>query len=317
MENQSDRNMEESPNAGPEVVENGASVRKGRLRRSFGFLGSFTFWVRLGVGLVILGAGVLIGLGIARFIGDSQGSDDHGRRDENFFALRVDPSGEWFGEGALSPDGKRFRSPAPEEKLERERNGWKDKKFEEGKFGSKEFPFENGSYLPDEALERVERLIEKIEQLIEKVVDYLEEEDFEWFMDRFFGPGWFEDGFWGDDDEGRRFGDEYREGDGESKGDQDDDEDDDSLDNDEDEDFREEDNGKDQTFEGFGLPFGDLLPGLAFLEDCELDLEKLPDLLENLPDPEGDGFEDGEDLDEFFAQIDELFRDVCETPSDN
>ncbi len=289
MENQSDRNMEESPNAGPEVVENGASVRRGRLRRSFGFLGSFTFWVRLGVGLVILGAGVLIGIGIAWFIDDSRGSDDHGRRDGNFHAFQVDPSGEWFGEGAFSPDGKRFRSRAPEEKLERERNGWKDKEFEEGKFISKEFPFENGSYLPDEGLERVERLIEKIEQLIEKVVDYLEEGDFESFMGRFFGPGWFEDGFWEDDDEGRRFG----------------------------EDFREDDDGKDQSFEGFGLPFGDFLPGLAFLEDCELDLEKLPDLLENLPDPEDDGFEDGEDLDEFFAHIDELFREVCETPTDN
>ncbi len=306
MENQSDRNMEESPNAGPEVVENGASVRKGRLRRSFGFLGSFTFWVRLGVGLVILGAGVLIGLGIAWFIDDSRGSDDHGRRDGNFFAFQVDPSGGRFGDGAFSPDGKRFRSWGPEEEFDRERNGWKDKEFEEGKFRSKEFPFENGSYLPDEALERVERLIEKIEQLIAKVVDYLEEGNFESFMDRFFGPGWFEDGFSEDDVEGRRFGDEYREGDGDSMGDQDDYED-----------FRGEGEGEDRTFEGFGFPFGDLLPGFAFLEDCEIDLENLPDLLEDLPDPEDDGFEDGEGLDEFFAQIDELFREVCETPSDN
>ncbi len=312
MEDQSDANMEESTTAGPEVVENGASVRKGRLRRSFGFLGSFTFWARLGVGTLILGLGVLIGLGIAWFIDDSRGSDyDHGRRGN--FLFQVDPSGERFGEGAFSPDGKRFRSRAPEEKFGRERNGWKDKEFEEGKSRSKEFPFENGSYLPDAALERVERLIERIEQLIEKVVDYLEEGDFESFMDRFFGPGWFEDGFWEDDDEGRRFGDEYREGDRDSMGDQDDD----SLDNDEDEDFRGEDDGEDQTFEGFGFPFGDLLPGFAFLEDCELDLEKLPDLLEDLPDPEDDGFEDGEGLDEFFAQIDELFREVCETPSDN
>ena len=65
----------------------------------------------------------------------------------------------------------------------------------------------------------------------------------------------------------------------------------------------------------FGFPFGEFLPGFAFLEDCELDSLELPGIFEDLPDQE-DGLEGDESMEDFFEQIEELFREACEQPSD-
>ena len=322
MANQSDRNMEESPTAGPEVMENGAPAQKGPLRRSFGFLGSFTFWVRLGVGLVILGAGVLIGLGIAWFI-DDQGADDYGRRDGTFFAFQVDPSGEWMGGRGFRSDGEPFpfsrvpgkpsdweKAPDPGDYPERgpkgsskddsqwQREGWKKEWPQADESTSKGFADEKGFSIPYEALELVEELIDKLEQLIDNVVEYLEEGRFgptmEWSK-QFFGG---DDGLFKDDEQ-----DENRPGD---PGDEDG--------------FGEyqekDDEGSDGPFPGTGFPFGEFLPGLAFLEDCELDFQSLLGVLEDLPNFDDGEVEGEEDLDDFFGQFDELFEEACATPSE-
>ena len=321
MANQSDRNMEESPTAGPEVMENGAPVQKGRLRRSFGFLGSFTFWVRLGVGLVILGAGVLIGLGIAWFI-DDQGADDYGRRDGNFFAFQVDPSGEWMGGRGFRSDGEPFpfsrvpgrpsdweKAPDPGDYPERgpkgsskddsqwQREGWKKEWPQADESTSKGFADEKGFYLPPEIMELAEELFDELKQLIEEIGQYLEEGRFgpgmEWPR-QFFGG---DDGLWNGDEQ-----DEDRPGDPE---------DEDGV-----EEYQEEDEESYGPFPGTGFPFGEFLPGLAFLEDCELDFQSLLGIMEDLPNFDDEQVDGEEDLDKFFGQFEELFEEICETPSE-
>ncbi len=322
MANQSDRNMEEPPTAEPEVMEAGAPAQKGRLRRSFGSLGSFTFWVRLGVGLVILGTGVLIGLGIAWFI-DDRGADDYGRRDGEFFAFRVDPSGEWMGGRGFRLDGEPFSLPRvpggpsdwqqdpnpgdyPErgpkgffkDDSQRQREGLKKEWPQDDESTLKGFADEKGFYIPDEALELVEELIDKLKQLIDKVVEYLEEGRFgppmEWPKGFFGGDG----GLWNGDEQ-----DEDRPGD---RGDED------GV-----EEYQEsDDEGSDGPFSGTGFPFGKFLPGLAFLEDCELDFQSLLGVLEDLPNFEDGQVEGEEDPDDFFGQFDELFEEACATPSE-
>ena len=310
MKEPSDQGLEETPSAeeGPEV---GIPSARKRIRGAFGFLRAPSFWGGLAVGLVVLGVGVAIGLGVGRWMADDRGRDFDERGQFTARSFRMDPSGEWDREGSQWPGGKRFWSRSSAGKPgdwqeEWEKKDWeekpREKEFEPGGFSPKDF------YLTDEALELAERFIDVIEELIDEVGDYLERGGFDRSGDRPFGPAWFfEDEFW-KDFEGRLFGDEYRKGDEES----------DSYpegswdEGREDEGFGDEEEG---PLGGFRFPFGEFLPGFTFLEDCELDLSELPGVLEGLPDEE-DGLEDNESLEEFFAQIDELFREACEQPSD-
>ena len=320
MEEQSDQNIEvsSSPEAKEEV--NDAPAGKGRLRRMFGFLGSWSFWGRLAVGVVLLGAGVLIGLGVPDSMDDDQRFDDHKLRENAFNAFRMDPLGKEYREGGFSRDGKRFRFYLiPEEGFERKeefdregypergarlfrKDGFKwdrdDRKGEgfEEKFGPEALPREEGFYLPYEAVQALierlineidfEQLMDRIDRVIAEVERYGGEGEFGPRMDRPFGPGWFFDR-----DAERDFDDEYPD------------------------DEKVED-GEESSFEGFEFPFGEFLSGFEFLEDCELDPLKLPSILEKLPEPNLDDFEEGEDFEELFRMMDELFREVCETPPD-
>lgn len=342
MENQSDRNAEEPSANEPEAAlsdseEEGVVDRKSGFRRAFRFLGSWTFWWRLGVGALLLGAGVLIGLGIAWFIDDSKDSDyDEGRRG-GVFTFRVDPSGEGFGEEGFPSQGERFDFPPQGFRLvpdgrfvpdpgDRRRRGprmdeWWERKgewFERKGPGSGEFFEEGGMYIPYEVLEILEGLAEQVEQFLESVATYLEEGGLG------LGPDWpdeYDDrGLWEDDQE-------YSSGEWGGEDDRD------SIERE----GRFWDEDDDWPFAGLGFPFGEILPGLALLEDCELDFQGLSGIIEDLEDldledldlealdledsdseeEDEEGLEDGEDLEDFFRQIEELFEEACETPSDN
>ena len=312
--------MEETPSV-EETAEAGTPEARNRIRGAFGFLRAPAFWGGLAVGLVALGVGVGLGLGIDRWMDDDRKRDADERGQFAVHAFRMDPSGEWDREDPPWPGGKRFRFRFPAGKPGDWTEGWEDRKrsekwrFEQDDFSPNDGLRERGSYLSDAELALVERFIDAIEELIDEVGDYLEKGGFDRSGDRQFGPAWFFEGDFWKDFEGALFGDEYRRGDGgfwsfpEGSGDDDQDSWDDGR---EDEGFWGEEDG---PLGGFGFPFGEFLPGFAFLEDCELDSLELPDLFENFPDEE-DGPEDAESLEDFFEQIDELFREACEQPSD-
>ena len=77
-----------------------------------------------------------------------------------------------------------------------------------------------------------------------------------------------------------------------------------------------EGDGPDGALGRFGLPFGELLPGLAFLEECEFDLQSFPEGWEELPDAAFEGAEDSEDLEGFLEQMEALFEEICQTPAE-
>lgn len=304
MKESSDQDATEPSSEEEQDLE--ATSRKRRFRAAFGFLRSPSFWGGLVVGLVALGVGVVIGLGMDRWMDGDRGKDDGWGREPTIHSFRMD-DGEWLGEGPFGPDGKRFWFRFPAGKRGDWMDGWEGRKpsgseeFERDGFSWRDGPREGGSYLSDEELALLERFID----VIEEVVDYLERGGFDSRGERQFGPAWFfEDDFW-KDFEGRLFGDEYRRGDKESKSDP--------------EGSWEEDRGSWDEEEGpfgdFGFPFGEFLPGFAFLEDCELDSLELPRIFEDLPDEE-DGLEDDQSMEDFFEQIEELFREACEQPSD-
>lgn len=290
-----------------------ATSRKGRFRAAFGFLRAPSFWGGLVVGLVALGVGVVIGLGMDRWMDGDRGKNDGWGGGPTIHSFRMD-DGELLGEGPFGPDGKRFRFRDPAGRLGDWKEKWEEKRFTEERSEWEEF---SDFYLAAEAMDLAERLIDAIEEMTDEVGEYLEDRDAGPRAGGQFGFGrFFDDEFWGDF-EGRLFGDEYRKGERGSWGD-DGSWDDYGRDKDFWEDEKEDDGFWDEgagPFEGFGFPFGELLPGLMFLEDCELDFESLPDILENLPDSEDGGYEDSEDFEEFFAEMEEMFREACE-PSD-
>jgi len=310
MKEPSDQGMEETPSA-DESPDVDTPLAKKRVRGAFSFLRVPSFWGGLVVGLVALGVGVAIGLGVDRWMDDDRGRDSDERGEFAVHSFRMDPSGEWDKEGRQWPGGKRFWFRFPAGKQGDWMEGWESKKpggnkeFERDGFPWKDGPREGGSYLSDEELALLERFIDVIEEVVDEVGDYLDRGGFDPPGNRQFGPAWFfEDGFW-KGFEGRLFGDEYRRGDKESKSDP--------------EGSWEEDQAPWDEGEGpfgdFGFPFGEFLPGFAFLEDCELDSLELPGIFEDLPDEE-DGLEDNESMEDFFEQIEELFREACEQPSD-
>lgn len=324
MKDRPDPQPEDLSASDPAADTTGASNGGRRRSRSLGFLGSWTFWLRLGVGMLILGAGVLIGLGIAWFLDENPRSGNGGSRGGDVITLEIEPSGEWFGEGILSRDGKRFRFiPIPGQRSGWDEDGkewrgrewmekewWEEKELPRGEFGDLE-----GIYIPYDLLEEgIERVARSVERLIERVEGYLDEGRFppgsRW-PDR-FGDG---RGDW-------RFGREYgREG--EFPGDRDYYQDE-SKQRDQDE-YRDDEKDEEswgrageRPFEGFGFPFGELMPGLAFLENCEIDFEDLLGMMEHLEGLDEGELEEGEDgLDGLFEEVEELFAKACETPSDN
>lgn len=287
----------------------------------FGFFRSGTFWRRLGVGVLILGAGVLIGLGIDRFNDDDRDAYGSGRNEGGVFTFEVQPSGKWFGEGRLSKDGEEFRfTPMPGKG-----SWWSDEG--KGRFGKRELPGRrfgdrDGIYIPYELLEEhLERIAARVDGLIDKVESYLEGGGFGAegrFGERFFGraggfgdrgePWWNDpDGFLmpGDDDPAKD-ADPYEDGlqDG----------------------WEEGQGGPGSPFGGLGFPFGDLLPGLVgellpgleLLEDCELDFDELFAMMESLEGLEGEAPEEGEEgLEGLFEEMEDLLEQACGTPADN
>lgn len=309
MKEPSDQDLE-TPSAEESPEVDTPSAKK-RVRGAFGFLRAPSFWGGLVVGAVALGVGVAIGLGVDRWMDDDRGRDSDERGQFEVRTFRMEPSDEWDKEGPQWPGGKRFWFRFPDGKQGDWMEGWEgrkpsgNKEFERDGFSWKDGPREGGPYLSDRELALLERFIDVIEEVVDEVGDYLERGGFDSPGDRRFGPSWFfEDDFW-KDFEGSLFGDEYRRGDKESESDPEGSWDDDKGPWDEEE----------GPFGGFGFPFGELLPGFAFLEDCELDALELPGIFEDLPDEE-DGLEDNESMEDFFEQIEELFREACEQPSD-
>ena len=310
MKEPSDQSLEETLSV-EEGEEVDAPAEEKRARRAFGFLRAPAFWGGLVVGLVALGVGVVIGLAMDRWMDDDRGRDSDERGKFAVHTFRMASTGEWDRQDPPWPGGKRSRFRFPAGKPGDWTEGWEDKKpgvnreFERDGFSRKYGQREGGSYLSDEELELLERVIDVIEEVVDEVGDYLERGGFDRPGDREFGPAWFfEDDFW-KDFEGRIFADEYQE---DNKGSET-----------YPEGYGEDDEGPwdegDGPLGGFGFSFGELLPGFTFLEDCELDFEELPGILEGLPDEE-DGLENSESLDQFFEQIDELFREACEQPPD-
>ena len=294
MEDQQDQNPEESSSSSDSELEETETPtrRRRRLGRIFGFLGKWAFWWRLGVGMLLLGAGVLIGLGIAWYEdGDRRTEwDDH--HEQGFSASEVKPLEEWSDEGKRWQDGRRFR---PFSGLDGgfdwkgDRRGWFP---ERGPLGG-EFRDRRGIYIPYEVLEElIEEAVEEIGSLIERRWDEGRFRPGMGWPDEFGSPDRFDNG----EDREKRFWEENSwSEDGEMP-------------------FGE------MPFEGlFGFAFGDILPDLAFLEDCELDFQSLSDIVEDIEDLEGSENEDGEgeDFEGFFQRIEELFDEACETPSEN
>ena len=307
MKESSDRGLEETPSA-EETPEVDPPVAKTRTRRAFSFLRAPSFWGGLVVGLVALGVGVAIGLGIDRWVGDDRVSDADERGHFAVRTFRTDPSGEWDREGPRWPGGKRFWFRF----LEGEPGNWQDKepggkkKFEGDPYSQKDDPREGGFYLSDAELALLERFIDVIEEVVDEVGDYLQKGGFDPSGDRSFGPAWFfEDDRW-KDFEGRIFGEGSRKDDKGSE----------TYPEGYGEDHEGSWDEEDGPLGGSGFSFGEFFPGFAFLEDCELDFQELPGILESLPDEEDD-LEDSESLNQFFEQIDELFREACEQPSDS
>ena len=326
MSEQPDPRPEDVSASEPAAETTDSSAAETRSGRVVGFLRSWTFWMRLGVGMLMLGTGVLIGLGIAWFVDEDSSSRHDGSGRGDVVTFEVDPSVEWFGEGRLSRDGKRFRFiPIPDQApgWDKDGRGWKGEEWKEKEWIGKEWSEEerlpkgefgdrDGIYIPYELLEEaIERIAQRVERLIERVEGYLEEGRFPPGMtwpDRFDrGKG---DWGFGKDSPGGR---DYFQDEPEQK-DQDeypaDDEDEESW------------GGTGESpFDGFGFPFGELFSPFAFLEDCEVDFEILPDVLENLPDLDEEGFasqddENAESMEDFFEQIEELLAEICETPAD-
>lgn len=316
MADQPDQSPEESSTYEPEVEEVAARTegvetlpKRSRLGKASANLRSWALWLVVGVGMLILSAGVLIGLAIAPSIDEDGKDNGDGRREERVLTFEVNPSGEWFGEGSLSEDGRRFRLiPVPAGKGDAEDKIWSMKEaLQDKKAGG-------GTYIPYEVLEElIERAAEHMERLVEKVASYLEE--------RPFGPvpGW-PDRF-GEGGRDRWFSEEDRQG---------------EVSPEEEESRGEESSGEPggRPFEGFRFPFGELLPGLILPEDCEVDFESLPEVLEELSDLELEEFsdledegldseedeelredEDAEDLEGLFEKMQELFEEICETPA--
>ena len=312
MKDQPDQNGDVTAPA-PEAESTEAPDNRRRLGRAFAFLGSWTFWWRLGVGMLILGAGVLIGLGIAWFIEDEREGHGNGREGNNF-TFEVVPSEMWSGEGRLSKDGSRFRLiPIPDEGL-----GWKgndDKEWMERKeLPGRDFGDPNGIYIPYELLEElIDRVADRIEGLIDRVESHRDERRFDprgrwgdWFSERGRGP--WEDGksWWNDQGGYEEPGD-----DGWSK-------DSDKSEDPADDWWGGTENGAGGPLGGFGFPFGEFLPGLAFLEDCELDFEDLFGMMEDLEGLEEEGLEEGaESLEGLFEEVEEFLEQACETPAEN
>lgn len=309
MKEPSDQGLEETPSAdeSPEVVTPSA---KKRVRGAFSFLRAPSFWGGMVVGLVALGVGVAIGLGMDRWLDDDRGRDFDERGEFAARTFRFDP-GEWDEDGPQWHGGKRFWFSLPAEGPGDWKESWEERKrgdkreFDGDGFWPMDGPRERGPYLSDEELALLERFIDVIEEVVDEVGDYLERGGFDPPGDRRFGPGWFfEDDFW-KDFEGRLSGDEYWSGDRESESYPEGSWDDDKS-------PWDEEGG---PLGGFGFPFGEFLPGFAFLEDCELDSLELPGIFESLPDEEY-GLEDNQSMEDFFEQIEELFREACEQPSD-
>ena len=252
----------------------GESGGSGRFRRAFAFLKSPRFWGRLGVVAVVLGVGVALGWGGAHLM------DDDRRSDHYLFKGATAPfdatDRKWLGEG--KGEGKWG-------------NGWERRGWRQGKRSYRDQEI----YVPDEVWERVESLIEAMEELVERVSERVGGEgSLEGLLERFFesgfrgGDGGGEDGWKGE------FGGDFKGGPdpfGEDGG------------------GWWKDNGGGGPFEGFGFSFGGILPGLAFLEDCDLAPEDMMDALEGL-----DSFEGGEDSQEFFEMMEQLLAEACESP---
>ena len=292
--------------------------RTSGFRGAFRFLRSWTFWLRLGIGALLLGAGVLIGLGIAWFIDDARDYEEERRG--GVLTFRVDPAGERFGDEGFSSQGGGFIFPpkgfklVPDDEALPDSDDWRRRGhrmdewlerrgewFERRGPGSGEFFEEGGMSLPHEALEILEGLAELVEQLLESVVRYLEEGRLG--AGSVWPDGDGDEGFWEDDQE-------YSSGASDGADSRDSSERDGGL-------WGEDD---DWPFAGFMFPFAEILPDLAFLEDCELDFQSLSGIIEDLESLDSEdqqSLEDGEDLDDFFRQIEELFDEACEAPSDN
>lgn len=319
MRDQPDPTPEEASASEPAVETSEASGNGKRRGKTLGFLGSWTFWWRLGVGILILGTGVLIGLGIERLADDDRRSGDYRSGGGDAIILEIEPSGEWYGEGRLSKDGKRFRfipMPGKGSGWGGDERGWKGKEWSGQKEWSKgELGEGKGIYIPYELLEEaIERIGHRIERVLERVENHLEEGRFPPGMmwpDRFdngkgdWGFGrehWKEKEFPRERDylpDEPEQKDRYeRPADGEG----------------------EESWGRigESPFEGFGFPFGELFSSFGFPQDCEVDLERLPDVLDNLPDLEEESElqdnENSEDFESFFEQIEALLEEICETP---
>ena len=161
---------------------NHAPTRGERLRRMFGFLRAPLFWGGLVMGLVVLGAGIAIGLGAARWVDDDRRTD-HDRDGRAFLEFQDKDPGEWSpqwpgkgGKGRLWHDGPRWKG------------------FDKG--GG----FYREGMVPDEIWERLEGLIEAMEELVARASDNMGS------MDGFLGSDRLFEGPWDDSQEEEGFG---------------------------------------------------------------------------------------------------------------
>lgn len=319
MEDQPDPTPEDASASEPAAEKTGASNDRERPGKTLGLLRSWTFWWRLGVGVLILGAGVLVGLGIDRLVDEDRRYREDGSRRSDVITFEVKPSGERFGERRGPKDGRRYRlDPIPGRGWGWAENGrgWRGKEWSEER-GLPEGRFEDrrGIYIPYELLEElIERAADRMERLLDRIESSLEEGRFPPGM---MWPDRFDDGsgnrglgrdYWEDKEfpgDGDYFQDERKQkyqdhfpADGEDE--------------------ESWSRNRERPFEGFGIPFGEFLPGLAFLEDCELDLEDFFGMMENLEGLDGEGLEEGEDgLRGLFEEVEEFFAEACGITVDN
>ena len=262
----------------PGIDSSSNEAVRGRFRRVFGFLGRWAFWKRLAAGLLILGAGVLIGLGISWFIDEELRSDEYDSRRGDHWMFEKDDRGGWMGRADRAGEKGGFGLPGMDGRFsawDEDSDGW-EKPGWEGGSGKKAWS-SNGIYVPYEVLEMVERILARVERLVDRLSDFVDAGGL---------------GEWDRSD---------------SEGDYPDKDDEDS--------WWEESDG--DPFGDLGVPFGRFLPSLALLEDCELEFDKLFGAFEEFDDLEGlaeEGLDDEDGMEGFFAGIEELLTEICEAP---
>lgn len=305
MKDQENPNLEGASASEPSLEDSDATAKGKGLGAYSGYLPSRAFWSRLGLGVLILGAGVLIGLGVDRFDDEDRGVYENGSHDGNESILKADGPGKWVEEGRLSRGRHRLRfypTPGKGHGRSDERKGWSEGKGLPGR----QFGDRDGIYIPYGLLEEhIERIAARVEGLIDKVEGYLEEGGFgsegglgDWFSSRAEGRG-----DKGESWRNNRDGYDASGDDNSAKG------------ADPSEDGQD---GARGPSGGPGFPFGEFLPGLAFLDECELDFEDLFSMMEDFEGSDVGELGEGEEgFEELFKEVEELLTQACETPPDN